>query len=105
LILEEDQDDQKIAKWVTVHPPISGPFSPVAERATGQTVHVPRTRETVRPPRTAGTPNGGDRPDCAKVTNSRCSPTSKTVREVTGPPHVRILASWPTLANNAKDGQ
>ncbi|MEU6656858.1 hypothetical protein ABZ904_48075, partial [Streptomyces sp. NPDC046900] len=29
--LEEDQDDQKIAKWVTVHPPISGPFSPVAE--------------------------------------------------------------------------
>ncbi|MEU6653409.1 hypothetical protein ABZ904_29230, partial [Streptomyces sp. NPDC046900] len=34
LTLEEDQDDQKIAKWVTVHPPISGPFSPVAETRT-----------------------------------------------------------------------
>ncbi|MFF3879321.1 hypothetical protein, partial [Streptomyces sp. NPDC001978] len=31
LTLDEDQDDQKIAKWVTVHPPISGQFSPVAD--------------------------------------------------------------------------
>ncbi|MER5917945.1 hypothetical protein ABT124_48695, partial [Streptomyces sp. NPDC001982] len=32
LTLDEDQDDQKIAKWVTVHPPISGQFSPVADK-------------------------------------------------------------------------
>ncbi|MFD4972357.1 hypothetical protein, partial [Streptomyces sp. NPDC058424] len=32
LTLDEDHDDQEIARWVTVHPPISGQFSPVAER-------------------------------------------------------------------------
>ncbi|MGW2371898.1 hypothetical protein [Kitasatospora sp. NPDC001683] len=34
-------------------------------RATGQTVFIPKARGTVSPPRTAGTPNGGDktRPD------------------------------------------
>ncbi|MFI9324899.1 hypothetical protein ACIGXI_34695, partial [Kitasatospora aureofaciens] len=34
LTLDEDQDEQKIAKWVSFHPPISGQFSPVAD--TGQ---------------------------------------------------------------------
>ncbi|MEV8100680.1 hypothetical protein, partial [Kitasatospora sp. NPDC085879] len=32
LTLNEDQDDQTIARWVTVDPPFSGQFSPVAER-------------------------------------------------------------------------
>ncbi|MGW9032057.1 hypothetical protein ACWGQ5_50335, partial [Streptomyces sp. NPDC055722] len=36
LTLDEDQDDQKIAKWVTVHPPISGQFSPVADSRWSQ---------------------------------------------------------------------
>ncbi|MFJ9847267.1 hypothetical protein ACIRYZ_43955, partial [Kitasatospora sp. NPDC101155] len=31
LTLNEDQDDQTIARWVTVDPPFSGQFSPVAE--------------------------------------------------------------------------
>ena len=32
-----------------------------ARRATGQTVHIPRPRGTANPPRTASTPNGGDK--------------------------------------------
>ncbi|MEV5085551.1 hypothetical protein AB0K74_44885, partial [Streptomyces sp. NPDC056159] len=36
--LDEDHDDQEIARWVTVHPPISGQFSPVAETIGGMSL-------------------------------------------------------------------
>ncbi|MEU1596815.1 hypothetical protein ABZ468_29190 [Streptomyces sp. NPDC005708] len=43
-------------------PGVTAPDQRIGQRrATGQTVHVPRTRGTVSPPRTAGTPNGGDK--------------------------------------------
>ncbi|MFI8459526.1 hypothetical protein, partial [Kitasatospora sp. NPDC085464] len=51
LTLNEDQDDQTIARWVTVGPPFSGQFSPVGERSdragrSHQRVAVTSTFET-----------------------------------------------------------
>ncbi|MGW9032813.1 hypothetical protein ACWGQ5_54650, partial [Streptomyces sp. NPDC055722] len=69
LTLDEDQDHQKIARWVTVHPPISGQFSPVAEtELVGQGARRVRRRPHHRHR------HSGRRPCLCCGTTAACAP-------------------------------
>ncbi|MEU2506876.1 hypothetical protein ABZ621_19495 [Streptomyces sp. NPDC007863] len=76
----------------------------VTRRATGQAAPTPRACGTASPPRTASTPLPGGKTRPRRSDQPALFPTSKTVREVTGPSPARLATVRPTPANNAKNG-